>query len=68
MIHAWDGKITVGGENITLDSLRMRIGVVPQDCVLFHNTILYNVSYGNLSASDEEVINAIEIAGLKRAI
>ena len=36
--------------------------------MLFHNTILYNVSYGNLSASDEEVMNAIEIAGLKRAI
>ena len=43
--------------------------MVPQDSVLFHNTILYNVSYGNLSASDEEVMNAIEIlAGLKRAI
>ena len=67
----WDGRITVGGEdirNITLDSLRRSIGVVPQDSVLFHNTILYNVSYGNLSASDEEVMNAIEIAGLKRAI
>ena len=67
----WDGRITVGGEdikNITLDSLRRSIGVVPQDSVLFHNTILYNVSYGNLSVSDEEVMNAIEIAGLKRAI
>ena len=63
--------IRAGGEdirNITLDSLRRSIGVVPQDSVLFHNTILYNVSYGNLSASDEDMMNAIEIAGLKRAI
>ena len=54
--------------DVTLDSLRKSIGVVPQDCVLFHNTIQYNVAYGRLSATDDEVMQAVEIAGLKHAI
>merc|ERR550532_3316165 len=47
------GKISVGGKNITtldIDTLRKQIAVVPQDCVLFHDTIHHNIKYGNLSA------------------
>ena len=65
------GRILIGDEDIrdvTLDSLRKSIGVVPQDCVLFHNTIQHNVAYGRLSATDDEVMQAVEIAGLKHAI
>ena len=66
-----DGQILVGGTNIqdvTLESLRETIGVVPQDCVLFHDTIQYNVHYGNLAASNEEVSRAVEMANLHDAI
>ena len=65
------GRILIGDQDIqkvTLDSLRGSIGVVPQDCVLFHNTIKYNVGYGRLSASDSEVMEAIDIAGLTNSI
>ena len=66
-----DGRILVGGKDIrdvTIDSLRRNIGVVPQDSVLFHNTIYHNVSYGRLSASHEEVMGAIKMADLYDAI
>ena len=61
----------VGGEDIrkvTLESLRRNIGVVPQDCVLFHDTIRYNISYGRLSATNEDVMAAVRIAGLEESI
>lgn len=61
----------MGGTNIqdvTLESLRETIGIVPQDCVLFHDTIWYNVHYGNLAAGNEEVIRAVEMANLHDAI
>ena len=41
-----------------LDSLRKAISVVPQDCVLFNDTVLNNIRYGNLEATDEEVMVA----------
>ena len=66
-----DGQILVGGTNIqdvTLDSLRKTIGVVPQDCVLFHDTIQYNIHYGNLAASSEEVSRAAEMANLHDSV
>jgi len=66
-----EGQILVGGtdiQNVTLESLRENIGIVPQDCVLFHDTIRYNVHYGNLVASDDEVIRAVEMANLHDAI
>ena len=66
-----DGQILMGGTNIqdvTLESLRETIGIVPQDCVLFHDTIWYNVHYGNLAAGNEEVIRAVEMANLHDAI
>lgn len=66
-----DGQILVGGNNIqdvTLESLRETIGVVPQDCVLFHDTIHYNIQYGNLAASNKEVEGAVEMANLHNTI
>jgi len=66
-----DGRILIGDtdiKHVTLDSLRRSIGIVPQDSVLFHNTILYNISYGRLSASHEEVMQAIRMANLEASI
>ena len=61
----------VGGvpvNDITLNSLRKQIAIVPQDCVLFNSTIYHNVAYGNLNATREEVENAADMAGLTSAI
>ncbi|CAF1165518.1 unnamed protein product, partial [Didymodactylos carnosus] len=48
--------------------LRKAIGVVPQDSVLFHDTILYNINYGNLKATKEEVYEAAKLAEVHNAI
>ena len=61
------GSIRIDGQNIkdvTLKSLRSAIGVVPQDTVLFNESIFENVRYGNPSASDKEVLKAIKLAHL----
>jgi ATP-binding cassette, subfamily B (MDR/TAP), member 7 len=55
------GKISIDGQDIrdvTLDSLRQSIGVVPQDTPLFNNTIEHNIRYGRIDASVEEVKDA----------
>ncbi|WP_339864960.1 ABC transporter ATP-binding protein/permease [Paremcibacter congregatus] len=55
------GRILVDGQDIkdvTQKSLRQQIGVVPQDTVLFNDTIRYNIRYGRPDATDEEVENA----------
>ena len=54
--------------DITLNSLRQQIAVVPQDCVLFNSTIYHNVAYGNLDATQAEVERAADMAGLTSAI
>ena len=54
------GKVLIDGkpiETIDLISLRSQIGVVPQEVVLFNDTILHNVRYGTFSATDEEIKN-----------
>jgi ATP-binding cassette subfamily B protein len=59
------GKILIDGQNIkdvTQASLRKAIGIVPQDTVLFNDTIGYNIAYGNPSASIEEVHEAARAA------
>ena len=59
------GTITIDGENIagiTLESLRHAIGIVPQDTVLFNDTIFENIRYGRPAASDDEVYEAIRLA------
>ncbi|XP_045394876.1 iron-sulfur clusters transporter ABCB7, mitochondrial isoform X3 [Lemur catta] len=65
------GSIYLAGQNIqdvSLESLRKAVGVVPQDAVLFHNTIYYNLLYGNISASPEEVHAVAKLAGIHDAI
>jgi ATP-binding cassette subfamily B protein len=59
------GAITVDGQDIrsvTQKSLRAAIGMVPQDTVLFNDTIAYNIRYGRPAASEEEVMAAADIA------
>lgn len=59
------GSITVDGQDIrtiTQKSLRSMIGMVPQDTVLFNDTVAYNIRYGRPSASEAEVKQAAEIA------
>ncbi|MBA2127352.1 metal ABC transporter permease [Hyphomicrobium methylovorum] len=59
------GRITIDGQDIrdvTQSSLRDAIGVVPQDTVLFNDTIFYNVKYGRADATDEEVFAAAKLA------
>lgn len=60
-----DGKILIDGEDIkkyTLKSLRSNIGIVQQDVYLFSGTIRENILYGNLNATEEEVIEAAKKA------
>ncbi|CAF0764189.1 unnamed protein product [Didymodactylos carnosus] len=66
-----DGEIRINNENIqhvSLSSLRKAIGIVPQDTVLFHDTILYNINYGNLKATKEQVYEAAKLAEVHNAI
>jgi ABC-type transport system involved in Fe-S cluster assembly fused permease/ATPase subunit len=59
------GRIEIDGQNIgdvTQKSLRAVIGMVPQDTVLFNDTIRYNIRYGRWDATDEEVEEAARLA------
>jgi ATP-binding cassette subfamily B protein len=59
------GTITIDGQNIaevTQDSLRKNIAMIPQDPSLFHRSLMDNIRYGNLEASDEEVIQVAKKA------
>jgi len=61
------GSIRIDGQDIrdvTQDSLRRAIGIVPQDTVLFNSTLLENVRYGRIDATDAEVHQAIKLAHL----
>lgn len=60
-----DGQILIDGQNIqdvTQQSLRQAIGIVPQDTVLFNDTIYYNIQYAKPNASRDEVIHAAKMA------
>nr|WP_245426230.1 ABC transporter ATP-binding protein/permease [Phyllobacterium bourgognense] len=60
-----NGSITIDGQDIrdvTQDSLRSAIGMVPQDTVLFNDTIAYNIRYGRITATEAEMRNAAELA------
>jgi ATP-binding cassette subfamily B protein len=62
-----DGQIGINGADLrqlTQASLRAAIGIVPQDTVLFNDTIFYNIQYGRPEASREEVIAAAQAAQL----
>ncbi|XP_023954594.2 iron-sulfur clusters transporter ABCB7, mitochondrial isoform X1 [Bicyclus anynana] len=65
------GQITIAGQNIRdldLASLRRSIAIVPQDCVLFHDTIYHNLHYGDLSKSQEDVYAASKMAELHDSV
>lgn len=64
---ASEGRILIDGQDIkTVDqsSLRRALGIVPQDTVLFNQSILENIRYGRIDASDEDVFKAIRMAHL----
>jgi ABC-type transport system involved in Fe-S cluster assembly fused permease/ATPase subunit len=59
------GTVTIDGQNlrdVTQKSLRAAMGVVPQDTVLFNDTIFYNIQYGQSDATREKVIAAAKMA------
>ena len=59
------GRILIDGQDIrsiTQKSLRQAIGVVPQDTVLFNDTIEYNIRYGNVLATKDQVVEAAKMA------
>ncbi|WP_395680946.1 ABCB family ABC transporter ATP-binding protein/permease [Dokdonella sp.] len=59
------GRITIDGQDIravTQQSLRAAIGIVPQDTVLFNDTIYYNIAYGRPGATRDEVVAAAKAA------
>lgn len=61
------GSIQVDGndvEDLTIDSVRRHIGVVPQDTVLFNETLMYNLKYANPEATDEQVYEACRAASI----
>jgi len=62
-----EGAVFVNNQNIkniSQQSLRKMIGVVPQDTVLFNDTIYYNISYGNPEASEEQIYEAAKSADI----
>jgi len=66
-----EGGIYINNINInkvSQESLRKIIGVVPQDTVLFNETIYYNIAYGNTDATKEEIINAAKNADIHNFI
>ncbi|MBL1147008.1 MAG: ABC transporter ATP-binding protein/permease [Pseudomonadota bacterium] len=66
-----DGAVRIDGQDlrdVTQDSLRAAIGIVPQDTVLFNDTIRYNIAYGRPGATEEEVIRAAKLAHIDEFI
>lgn len=65
--NAEKGSLRVDGhdvQDLTIDSVRKHIGVVPQDTVLFNETLMYNLKYANQDASDEDVYQACRAASI----
>ncbi|WP_340149759.1 ABC transporter ATP-binding protein/permease [uncultured Sneathiella sp.] len=61
------GKVTIDGQaidEVTQDSLRAAIGIVPQDTVLFNDTIRYNIGYGRPGAGEAEIETAARLASI----
>ena len=66
-----EGELLVDGNNIkdvTQSSLHSQIGIIPQDTVLFNDTIYYNIAYGNLNADEDSVIAAAKSAKIHNFI
>lgn len=65
------GAIRIAGQDIrglTQDSLRRAIGIVPQDTVLFNDTVAYNIAYGRPGATQDEVVQAAQAARIHTMI
>ncbi|CAG8903437.1 unnamed protein product [Penicillium egyptiacum] len=61
------GSLLIDGhdtQTLTIDSVRRHIGIVPQDTVLFNETLMYNLKYANQDATDEEVYDACRAASV----
>ena len=59
------GRITVDGHDVrdlTQDSVRRAIGIVPQDTVLFNDTVAYNIGYGRPDATQDDIVAAAKAA------
>lgn len=59
------GRILIDGQDIalcTLESLHKQVTLIPQDPLLFHRTLKENIQYGNIQASEEEIIKATKLA------
>ena len=65
------GRIVIDGQNIAdvkQESLRRAIGMVPQDTVLFNDTVRYNIRYGRPDATDEEVEQAAKLSQIHKFV
>ena len=65
------GRVLIDGQDVrdvTLDSVHAAIGIVPQDTVLFNETIEYNIQYGNPTSVESEFEQAVEQANLKEFV
>ena len=66
-----EGRILINNQdirNVSVQSVQKAIGIVPQDTVLFNDTILYNIHYGNFGASLDEVYEACRVSDLHETI
>jgi ATP-binding cassette subfamily B protein len=66
-----DGSVTIDGQDIrdvTQASLRKVIGMVPQDTVLFNDTVKYNIAYGRIGANEAEIKEAARMAQIDKFI
>jgi ABC-type transport system involved in Fe-S cluster assembly fused permease/ATPase subunit len=67
LYNTLSGSIQIDGhhvEELTINSVRSHIGVVPQDTVLFNETLMYNLRYANTDATDEQVYEACRAANI----
>ena len=65
------GSVTIDGQDIrdvTQESLRAAIGIVPQDTVLFNDTVKYNIAYGRIGANEAEIKEAARLAQIDKFI
>ena len=66
-----NGTVTIDGQDIrdiTQSSLRAAIGIVPQDTVLFNDTVKYNIAYGRIGANENEIKEAARLAQIDKFI
>jgi ATP-binding cassette subfamily B protein len=66
-----EGSVTIDGQDIrdvTQTSLRAAIGIVPQDTVLFNDTVRYNIAYGRIGASEADIREAAALAQIDKFI